>query len=101
MKPLITVQGLGKQYYLGYPHARSDTLRGKIADIARRSLTLRSVDNSRQTIWALRDISFEVNQGEVIGILGFNGAGKSTLLKILAQVVSPTIGSAELYGSLA
>ncbi len=58
----------------------------------------RGKQSAQNTIWALRDVSFDVFPGEVVGIIGRNGAGKSTLLKLLSRVVRPTAGRAELYG---
>ena len=94
----IRTTSLSKQYRIGIrrPH---DTLRDQLADVARRSLRRRSADDeSASTLWALRDVSFDVQHGEVLGIIGANGAGKSTLLKILARITEPTSGRVELNG---
>src|ERR1044071_2785423 len=100
MQPIIRVQGLGKQYHLGGPTAVYSTLRETIMDMARKSLrSLRK--NGTPTIWAVKDLDFEVTPGEVLGIIGRNGAGKSTLLKILSRITEPTVGVVELFGRVA
>jgi lipopolysaccharide transport system ATP-binding protein len=100
----IRVENLGKQYRIGGPQARYKTLRETLNGVATAPLRrLRSIargrsSGSHDTIWALRDVSFEVRPGEVVGIIGRNGAGKSTLLKILSRITEPTEGYAELHG---
>ena len=102
MQPIIRVQGLGKLYHLGGPTTAYATLRETIMDLARRPVrSLLKNGNSPQTIWALKDLDFEVAPGEIVGIIGRNGAGKSTLLKILSRIVQPTLGRVELYGRVA
>lgn len=95
----IRVEELSKQYRIGARKQRYTTLRDQVVETFT-SLWKRNGhrDASRDTIWALRDASFEVNQGEVIGIIGRNGAGKSTLLKILSRITEPTTGRADIYG---
>lgn len=92
----IRVEGLGKQYRIGAVRERYKTLRDQIASVF--SSGREKNRQSKDTIWALKDVSFEIKKGEVVGVIGRNGAGKSTLLKILSRITEPTEGSAEIYG---
>jgi lipopolysaccharide transport system ATP-binding protein len=96
----IKVQHLGKQYRLGGKQASYSTFREALVNTANAPLRwLKGERNNEQnTFWALDDISFEVKQGEAVGIIGRNGAGKSTLLKILSRITSPTRGMVDIYG---
>ena len=95
----IRVENLSKKYEIAVGKYRHDTLRDQIAD-AISSVFHSNGRNHRQTktFWALKEVSFEVRQGEVLGVIGANGAGKSTLLKILSRITSPTSGTAEIHG---
>ncbi len=102
---VIKVEGLGKQYRIGLVTDRNPTLRDAIVNAAAapyRRLKHRGASTGRrtQTMWAMRDISFEVHAGDRVGIIGRNGAGKSTLLKVLTRITHPTEGRAELHGTV-
>lgn len=97
----IKVEGLSKQYLLnklGVP--KSDTLYGSMMAGLRNIKNITS-KSKREEFWALNDVSFEINQGDRVGIIGRNGAGKSTLLKILSRITPPTSGKIEYYGRMA
>jgi lipopolysaccharide transport system ATP-binding protein len=99
---MIHVEGIGKRYRLGST-IRHDTLREAIMHRARFWGRPQPADERRveEDFWALKDVSFDVAEGEVIGIIGRNGAGKSTLLKILSRITPPTEGQIRLRGRVA
>ncbi len=100
MKPIIRVENLSKQYTIGADKTPYSTFREALIKNARNPFNVFSRKNGdeQNKIWALKDISFEIDAGEVVGIIGRNGAGKSTMLKILSRITKPTTGRAELFG---
>jgi lipopolysaccharide transport system ATP-binding protein len=96
----IQVESLYKQYQVGKSRTRYNTIRETIVNALDVTLPRRLKKNKSETIWALQDISFEVDHGEALGIIGRNGSGKTTLLKILSRITEPTKGRAKVYGRI-
>ena len=103
--PAIKVEGLGKKYFLRHQQesgrytALRDVIAGKAKSIVK--LGARKKLPPVEEFWALKDVAFEINQGEAVGVIGRNGAGKSTLLKLLSRITEPTKGSIRLRGRVA
>ncbi len=98
----IRVENLGKRYLIGEQQVKYRMLRDSLQHAAKSAWrfvrTGRRRSNDARTLWALKNLSFEVEEGESLGIIGSNGAGKSTLLKILSRVTVPTVGKVRLRG---
>ena len=100
MKPIVSVRNISKQYHVGRPQGDRPSLRQAVTSAVMSPFSRLNGRSSDDTIWALKDISFEAMPGEVIGIIGRNGAGKSTLLRVLARITKPTSGEIDIYGRL-
>lgn len=110
-KPVIQVKNISKAYRIGMQDAETESLGQAVFQWLKSPLrNLRRLRNlsrfelnkqEEDVLWALKNVSFEVNQGEVLGIVGKNGAGKSTLLKVLSQVTPPTLGEIRMKGRVA
>lgn len=98
----ITVENISKSFFLKHQQKESySTLRDTLAHKAKNLFSKKSGNNSVEEFWALKDISFTINEGERVGIIGRNGAGKSTLLKVLSRIITPNKGRIVLEGRVA
>jgi lipopolysaccharide transport system ATP-binding protein len=99
-KPAITVEKLSKLYMIDHQKQATDTVKDAVAQALQKPFSFLA-RTEKERFWALKDVSFNVNRGDVVGIIGRNGSGKSTLLKILSRIAEPTEGQAILRGNVA
>lgn len=108
MKPIIEAKNVGKKYNINHEHGGgyltlrdviTNAFKNPFAFLKKETKNILGIE-TKEEFWALKDVSFEIMQGEIIGIIGKNGAGKSTLLKILSQITFPTTGEIIINGTV-
>jgi len=101
----IKAAGVGKQYIIGSAEQQYDSFREMLTEALKAPFqkykTLSGQVAQENKFWALDDINFEIQQGDIVGVIGHNGAGKSTLLKVLSRITSPTVGEVAIRGRVA
>ena len=98
MRPIVRIEGLGKQYRVGVRRKAYRTIRESMGEFFRSPWRRLRSGSGEEFLWVLKDVTFDVRPGEVVGIIGRNGAGKSTLLKVISRITEPTRGRIDLYG---
>jgi lipopolysaccharide transport system ATP-binding protein len=105
---VVRIENLGKKYILSHQSEGYKTFRDTVANAAKslvrtfkHSNDSKELNSNREEFWALKDVSFEIKQGEKVGIIGRNGAGKSTLLKVISRITEPTKGNIRIKGRVA
>src|SRR5438552_14006271 len=94
-QPIVEVIGISKKYQIAHNQGKNQTLKDEVLGTFKRPVkALLGRTEKKEDFWALRDINFSLNEGDILGIIGRNGSGKSTLLKILTRIVDPTEGKA-------
>lgn len=99
--PVISVDNISKKYQLNLKGKSNDSLRDVVTNWSKNLFSSKNRSNRKEDFWALKDISFDVQQGDRLGLVGANGAGKSTLLKVLSQITAPTTGTVKVKGRMA
>ena len=100
MSLIIKVENVSKQFYINRLRPKELTLGSTVMNVLKKPFTRQHLKLENEVLWALQNISFEVKQGDTLGIIGGNGAGKSTLLKILSRITKLTSGRVKLRGRL-
>lgn len=100
MASVINIENVSKKYILSHKNKKGKTIKDSVVEMGQ-NLFKRKEKKAKDIFWALKDVSFNVEQGDRVGLIGSNGAGKSTILKVLSQITEPTTGSIRIKGRMA